>query len=362
MSADRPHRPQLDSLRAVAVCGVLYTHFVDDDSYLGTLGVRLFFVLSGFLITEIVLRHGRSLDTWKEKRRFLLHFYGRRALRLVPAYYTALLMALVLFGSAMGDVIFWYLLYGPNLLFALRGEWIPPLTAHFWTLGVEEQFYLVWPVVLLALPAVHPACIAAMAIGLSLAYGLLAPAMGVTAFAFNMVPIAQFDALAAGGLLAAYRIDRTGFPAASFAIGIVTLTAVVALYRSGGTQPFWIAQSIAVIPAAALVAAADNGIGGLAGRIATLPPVLAVGRLSYGIYVYHLLVPPVLRGLEARTGLHVQSDGLRLAVVIAMTLIGAWLSWRLMESPVNRLKRFLPYEMPHHGRPNASRPYSAGPV
>lgn len=163
----RPHIPALDGIRGIAILLVLLNHsagfslvpfegweslFTNVVSSTG-LGVQLFFVLSGFLIT------GLLLDA-KGSPRYFSSFYGRRALRILPLYYgTIILFALYLHFRGSGyEVIFherlpWLLTFTQNVLITVRQEWSFVFgrysLGHFWSLAVEEQFYLIWPVVVL---------------------------------------------------------------------------------------------------------------------------------------------------------------------------------------------------------------------
>jgi peptidoglycan/LPS O-acetylase OafA/YrhL len=118
--------PQLDGLRAVAVLAVLYTHYLADSYWLlgvywGGLGVRLFFVLSGFLITGILLRESEGFDGKPGERWFLLrHFYIRRALRLTPIFYLTLIAMFALNAPNTRQTVWWHVFYLSNLNFALR--------------------------------------------------------------------------------------------------------------------------------------------------------------------------------------------------------------------------------------------------
>ncbi len=140
------YRPQLDSLRAFAVLAVLFTHFWRYDSELGELGVRLFFVLSGFLLTSILLRErDRSRELAISRPRLLRDFYARRILRIWPIYYAALFASVLLGAQGIARTFAWHALFASNILFFLEQSWTPPEVAHLWTLAVEEQFYLVLP-------------------------------------------------------------------------------------------------------------------------------------------------------------------------------------------------------------------------
>jgi peptidoglycan/LPS O-acetylase OafA/YrhL len=130
-------------------------HFLPVDHYiptdyltLGLLAVRLFFVLSGFLITGILLGYRRD-----EPKTALKRFYSRRILRIFPIYYLTLFVALALQVRPIQQGAIWHLTYTSNFIAPFHPEWMGP-ASHFWTLAVEEQFYLVWPCIMLLCRAV----------------------------------------------------------------------------------------------------------------------------------------------------------------------------------------------------------------
>src|SRR3954447_8838430 len=132
-------QPSLDGLRGLAVLLVMASHFLAGSlASIGWVGVDLFFVLSGYLITS-VLRESRGLG----------RFYCRRAFRILPLYYLAVLVA-VLASPTVRTTQAWYWLHGAHWLFALRPGAYVGGTFHFWSLGIEEQFYLAWPLVVWA--------------------------------------------------------------------------------------------------------------------------------------------------------------------------------------------------------------------
>lgn len=145
MTADN-RMQQLDSLRAIAVGTVLLFHYHEASLVgrfipIGDIGVRLFFVLSGFLITGILLRNGGQFGG-------LVAFYARRAIRLLPLYY-AVIALMLLADPAVRDDWPYYLFHGVNVLLVVEQRWVNG--TWFWSLAAEEQFYLLWPAAILML-------------------------------------------------------------------------------------------------------------------------------------------------------------------------------------------------------------------
>jgi peptidoglycan/LPS O-acetylase OafA/YrhL len=219
----RKHIPQLDGMRGLAILLVLFAHsaiaftrvpaFRWIENY-GNLGVQLFFVLSGFLITRILL------DT-KDTPHFFRNFFVRRALRIYPLYYV--LLGFVVFSGLVHQhgVRWWpYILYLSNIIYGAGTE--PSPLGPVWSLAVEEQFYLVWPFVVSVVSrrGLERLCVAMIvgAVGLRLT--------GVMQFHNTLV---QLDALAAGALVACRFNEIASWrPYAWF---------VACLFRSGSACP-----------------------------------------------------------------------------------------------------------------------------
>lgn len=145
------YMPHLDGLRAFAVGLVIYSHWMPGHYQFklpwGSAGVQLFFVLSGFLITGILLRCRTSVARLSALRAF----YVRRILRIFPLFYCVLLLAYVLNIEPVRETVFWHLPYLSNFYFFSIGRWDGDIS-HFWSLAVEEQFYLFWPAIVMFVP------------------------------------------------------------------------------------------------------------------------------------------------------------------------------------------------------------------
>lgn len=153
------HLPQLDSLRSLAVALVVVYHWFPTGVGInwlpnGTIGVMIFFVISGFLITRILLDSRNRLQTGGGSLGLTYrNFFIRRALRIFPLYYLAITFVYLVVpqGSDIRQYPAYYYLYGSNILLHQTGNW-GDILSPFWTLGVEEQLYLLWPWVVLLLP------------------------------------------------------------------------------------------------------------------------------------------------------------------------------------------------------------------
>lgn len=324
--------PQLDGLRAVAVACVLAYHFipgVDRYAPLGSMGVRLFFVISGFLITGILRSwRGRPLGD------ALKTFYVRRSLRIFPVFYFALAAAAVINIGPVRDTLAWHVTYLSNFYFYLRGDWHGSVS-HLWSLAVEEQFYLVWPWLVLCAPErwLRPAMIAMVAVA-PLSRVLFPNPMD------SVLPTSCLDSLGMGALIAmavpykgeAHRVGGVGV------VGAVLIAVTLLMrYTAVGGQYQVVGLDFGVsLFSAWLVASAAHGFRGAAGRLLSLAPIIAVGRISYGLYVYQGFTPYLLGRYVP--GFVTMPAPVRVALLVTVTALIAMASWRWLEQPFLRLK------------------------
>ncbi|KUL28674.1 acyltransferase family protein [Actinoplanes awajinensis] len=322
---DRPgFRPDIEGLRAVAVLLVVLGHAGVPLAAGGYVGVDVFFVISGFLITSLLLREAAT------GRVSIRRFYARRAMRLLPAAALVLVTTLVaarlwLPAIRMGELARDALSaagYVANLRFAVTGtdylnaDAPPSPFQHFWSLAVEEQFYLVWPLLLL-LPKKKPLLVALVLA--SFTAGVLETARSAPWGYFG--PHARAWELGVGALLAAFLKNprpNTWLGGAGLA-GIL----VAALWFDDGTA---YPGGFALLPVAGAAAVLAGGFRPLAAR-----PLQVVGRLSYGWYLWHwplLLIGPAALGVE---------PSLPLALLLAAVALGlAWMTYHLVENPLRQ--------------------------
>jgi peptidoglycan/LPS O-acetylase OafA/YrhL len=362
---------QLDALRFFAVTGVMVTHNWGPQFHVGpvgqppwgSLGVRLFFVLSGFLITGILIRCRDLAERSPERRLFFIRqFYIRRFLRIFPVYYLTLVV-IVAVGVGMAPRIWpWLFSYTTNVYVWSHLSW-PHAVGHFWSLAVEEQFYLVWPWLMLFLPRrwlvpVLVVLVVLVAPGYRLYASFhYAADTGIDGgFTSLSLTPAVLDSLGLGALLAfATNADESIRAWTRRALRRVALplgaAAYVVFFLVGWhLGPFrHVAVALSDTSAALvfcwLIAAASRGVRGPMGALLEWRPIAYLGKVSYGIYIFHMLVPIAFGYAAARLGLGYTNAGFaNFLVTSAVTCAVAALSWELFEGPINALKRHFRYE------------------
>jgi peptidoglycan/LPS O-acetylase OafA/YrhL len=347
------YMPQLDGLRAVAVMLVFWHHWIASEALRpGIVGVELFFVLSGFLITGIVLQCKAQVQGGARPGGLLGSFYARRALRIFPAFYATLVVLYGLDLALVRELMPWHASYLSNVYFSLRGSW-QGTTSHFWSLAVEEQFYLFWPAVVLGTPRRFLGPMIIGVIVVAPVFRMLLHGLGVEGFVrINTWLFANLDALGLGAWLA--HVQRLG--AGNLKRTISSKTAMIALLvcaaavsGAGGAAGEWIGVVLAptalCLVLAGVVARAAGGFGGTLGGVLESSPMRYLGGISYGLYIYHNFAPAVFRNTVALVGAPGSApDGVaRLLLLFGITVVLASGSWFLVERPFLRLKQHFPY-------------------
>lgn len=358
----RAHIPALDGVRGLAILMVMLFHFLPYGTpgqpwairaallgiHVGQTGVDLFFVLSGFLITGILL------DT-KSNAHYFRNFYARRTLRIFPLYYGSLLLFMILlpnFTSLFHPVPvrqqLWLWFYARNIADFARA---PAPAGHFWSLAVEEHFYLLWPAVVFFFNRKSLAgfCVVVMIVAMLTRGTLLAAGFSEMA---SLTPC-RMDGLAAGAFLAAVlrgpnqaKYDRRLAWLMLLSLAIPLLPLYVTL--SGTTLP--IVQSVkysllSLFYAGLLLLVLRARIGSLVARIFTSSPLRVLGKYSYGLYVFHgLLLGPLLKwfplaSAEESQARFLASCAVRLAGCFAISFACAWISWHAYEKHFLMLKK-----------------------
>jgi peptidoglycan/LPS O-acetylase OafA/YrhL len=317
--------PQLDGLRAFAVLAVLVSHFglgprlegLARAADWGHLGVRLFFVLSGFLITRLLLERRRAIDAGVQSASSAIgRFYARRFLRIFPVFYACLLVTAILGVGHMREVVWRHAAYLSNFdgtLFAPAGAGRllrDPTSAHFWSLAVEEQFYLFWPALILFLPHRRTVQVIAGMIAFASVWRALWFVLGARFHSAHLP--ACLDTLGIGALLACYADDYAGVRA-TFGrwlrlIGLAGAVILAAALAANAAGVLYRLRSVlldlgeGIVFAAVVWRAAETRDDRL-GRLLSARPLRYLGKISYGIYVFHAFMAPLQEWGFARLGL-----------------------------------------------------------
>ncbi|HEY4379468.1 MAG TPA: acyltransferase [Acidobacteriaceae bacterium] len=367
------HSPELDGVRGLAILGVLLAHGVlflgvMPDSHKGRLltmalvpgwgGVDLFFTLSGFLITGILLRA-------RKRPRYFSSFYMRRILRIFPIYYLFLILTVVLvhFAPTISYLIptgfrlrlsyFFYLQNWPVFWSSWAG--LTTLWGAFWSLAVEEQFYMIWPTVIryVNLRTVALACIA----GFLLGWPERAYMMHRHPDLFGVMqwPFSRLDGMLLGASIAIYKEIRgravpLSWAISSFIAGAAVFAWILLFHSSelvagNGFDVWGIGVTGYALMSGGLIAATQHRVKWLH-RVLTIRPLLVLGRLSYGMYVYHLTIYMLIISFQPLSKYKASTSIISPLIWIACSILlvtgVAELSFQCVETPFLKLKRFFP--------------------
>jgi peptidoglycan/LPS O-acetylase OafA/YrhL len=350
--AEFTYYPALDGIRGTALLLVLLCHnfsFLPLAKY-GWIGLDIFFVLSGFLITDIILNTCH-------KKNFLRNFYTRRALRILPLYYGALVVYLFILPAFINlpDAIFyrehqlWFWTYTQNWLIILHGTDQITSLDHLWSLAVEEQFYLLWPLIILLIRS-HKKLM--LFLGVILLFAFIArwwiwdqQIEGLSYF--KLFTFTRIDGLCIGSLLAIARKSRPNFKNQAFWViaGVLICNGVFILVRNLANPPLPYLALAGYLSLALLLGLLIDHLAGNKYSLAVIffstPLLRFFGKISYGVYVMHW---PVYQLTKPYLFKWLEKSGVPIALMIGLitssiALILGWLSFRFFESYFLRLKK-----------------------
>ena len=351
-SSRQQFRPDIEGMRAIAVGLVVLFHAFGKPFTGGFVGVDVFFVISGFLITSLLLKeHDRA------GRISISGFYARRVRRILPA--SALVVLVTLFatyhwlgfiaGNSVANDAKWTAIFAANIHFGLVrtdyfGALSPPSPLqHMWSLGVEEQFYLVWPgvflvLVVLARGAQHRKVLAgalSSIIAASLIWSVIQTAANQTWAYFS--PLTRGWELALGALVAVLtpkiaRLRRAWVPQALAFAGLAGIALAAMLFTSDTRYP-GSAVTLPVVGSAVLIAAGCANQRTIVGRALSARPMQWLGARSYSLYLWHwpLLIIPAQYATR-------ELSAFQNAGWVLLTVVASAITYRFVENPVRRSK------------------------
>lgn len=352
----RQFYPAIDGLRAVSFILVLFFHYNVVGFELGWAGVSVFFVISGFLITEILFNA-------KKTKNYFLNFYTRRALRIIPIYllllFGVVLFALFIKGKWPND-FFYFLTYTQNIFWFLNGYHSDStaLLAHTWSLAIEEQFYLIWPLVVFY---VNSKFLPLVSFGLILGgvfFRIVVLFFSNNYLLTSITLFSQIDLLALGSLLATYKvgllkIKSVKIPLFLFVFGIFGIFGVI-YYMSckynvdlvTAYMFFKVPQKYALdvisvniyffvglVSFSVIYFCIYSSKSFLFAKILSSKILIHLGKISYGLYLYHW---PVYSLLYDR----IHNQLLLILIGMTSTYILSIASFNFFEKRINSLKRY----------------------
>jgi peptidoglycan/LPS O-acetylase OafA/YrhL len=337
------HYPALDGLRGIAILLVVFYHNFGFSNYFffGWLGVDLFFVLSGFLITDILLRTVNSPGYFK-------NFYAKRILRIFPLYYLSLIIIFIFLPQVKNFPLdlsyyinnqwwFWSYLQNWFLIFHNAGN-STTVIQHYWSLAVEEQFYLIWPFVIFLIK--KPKILLWVTGGLLLAIMSVRFAMWTMQVKdfnyFGLYTFTRIDGICIGSMLAILQFMHSAFLKKYFTGVVLLLAGFNFLFYFFNKQNQFTFPYLAVVGYttfaalfALLVYESVEGSNKVVNFFLNNPVLKFFGKISYGLYVFHWPVYLILYGsVESwiKDGFNDNSTMLRIAASIILTLIAILIS------------------------------------
>lgn len=339
---------QLDGLRFLAAFAVMVQHWVTNPmnipAPLGFFGVTLFFVLSGFLISRILfLEKKKVILGERAAAKYFTNFYYRRCLRIFPLYFLVVFLLILFdFGPSRENAA-WLVTHTINIKFALQGaysDWIN----HFWSLAIEEQYYLFFPLIVFLTPQrlFVRMLIALIIVALLTRVSLMLS--GVSYRSIGFVTLSCLDSFGFGGLLAyLYEYKRQFLKTvlkhwlpitAIFSFLLLAIYFRVEQGQDGSYQVVWLRLLVSIL-SMWLIGRAVFGFTGFVKYFLEHPWISYLGTISYGLYVYHNFAQYLFAELIGER----QSLEIYMApIYFIFTLIVSAISWRFFENPINRIK------------------------
>lgn len=349
---------QLDGLRFFAVLMVMIAHWLQWQwtnplvtNFPFVHGVTLFFVLSGFLITRILLSNKDEAESRNTTKTYLLkNFYIRRFLRIFPIYYLLIAFLYFIDYNNTREIFPWLVTYTSNIYQSIENVYVGDFN-HFWSLAVEEQFYMFWPFLILFIKPkrIFEAIVITILLAISTKLYLF---MYVDKWmATSYFTLACMHALGLGALLSYITLYKKSFaeklsnPIWLYILGVVYLGL---LYMQSELQLAWYKEVVdeiifAFLSALIILRASNNGFKFGMKYVLESKFVSYAGKISYGLYVYHLFMPSLFYYIAPTIGINISNKYTTFVAFYFLTFLVAHFSWILIEKPISKLKHKVPY-------------------
>ena len=345
MSKAKNYFYQLDALRGIACIMVLFYHLVPGSSTwlaLGPLGVRLFFVMTGFLL---IGNHLQQVDRGSSPTKILTGFYKKRAIRIFPVYFLAFGILCLLGIEPARQAWVWICSFSVNIYMGLTEQW-PGALSHYWFLATSEQMVFVLSLLILWIPRRLFVPIFAFCFVGAWLHRWIATAQGVAPMMVWYSPLSSMDSIAAGALIGLFYREKKEAITRMACLGIVTLAAWCSLLaavaiRLWGFDTAWIhaAETLEAVFFGWLILRAAIGFTGFWGRALQFPGLVYTGAISYGLYVFHPLLHTFVETTFEKFHLPSNRENIFLiATTFLLTFLAGTLSWFYLEKPLISLK------------------------
>lgn len=345
MAQAKNYFPQLDALRGIACIMVLFHHLVPGASShiaLGPLGVRLFFVMTGFLLVGNLLQ---QKERGQGPLSIIKVFYQKRSIRILPVYFLAF-AALCLAGVESAKAVWpWISTFTINLHMGLTGEW-PGNLSHYWFLATSEQMVFALALILLWLPGRYLApALVLLFVGAG-AHRWLGTAWGLDPMMVWFSPVSSLDSIALGALLGLlYRRDKEAITTAALKpwVGalawLMLVLGTLVRMRFSETALIHFAETLEALFFGWLILRTAIGFSGPVEMFLTSPILVYTGMISYALYIFHPILHSFILWAFEKAGLpHVPEHLGVIVATFAVSFLAATMSWYLMEKPLASLK------------------------